>query len=350
MRHTQVLYADELSKNYPVLYINPPKKWSPLHLLGPSKKIENIKDRLFLHRYHNYFPSGIAIFSKWNEHLNNKHLAEWLLNRNEKNLLFWHFDSYRGAFDEAPITRNFNVKRIYHVIDPFYNNPLNQRLCELAQVIAITSPRTVTKYQSFSHKVLQVPQGLNLEEAKKLQETGKPEITVNRHTLVMLGTISDDLQFDWLDLVLENPGANLIFIGKTAKLNLKGREWETLLLNPRVRYLGLMEPVQFYPILKNAGAGLVLYNTQIRGLNFSPLKALNYLAAALPVLTNVDCEIPGLEDKCIYTLRSESDLRNKINDLLKEQLAFEESAAQAYLKSVELAKLAQDLMHRVNTP
>jgi hypothetical protein len=337
MWHTQLIYTEFLSKDHTVFYINPPKRWRFNNIFKTSLNGCNENKNLVILNYINKFPAFFRLFSKWNEVYNERKIARELAKVSAKNVMVWHFDSYRNSFSNFFFDRTLKIKRIYHVIDPFYKNPIDRWLCEAADTVIITSPRNNKFYSDFYKKIINVAQALDIPLQKNLINA-KPNLIPKAESeyFLLLGTISDDIDFEWLLNLLNNKDFNLVVIGKKIGLNKAKTQAELLFSHPRVEYMGLLSPPEFYPILKYAKAGLIIYNEERRSKVCSPLKALNYIMADLPVIANIDCEIPELLSSCIYYCDNIMQANILVGRSLNNELIFNNDKCDGYISEISL--------------
>ncbi|MES2514084.1 MAG: hypothetical protein V4580_08055 [Bacteroidota bacterium] len=315
MWHTQLIYTEYLSKSNTVFYIAPPKKWKLKNIFENSFKTLKQSKKLQVLHYINRLPSFLDR-NKYNDAYNERKMGALLKNGGYKKILLWHFDSYRSSFSHAFFDNNFTITRIYHVIDPFYKNPIDRWLCKVANSIVITSPRNNGYYSDFKNKVINIPQSLDIQLQQTLLNGRqhaflKPDLPF----VVLLGTISDDIDFDWILNLLEI-NIRVVIIGKSTGL-VKSKSISEIVFNhSNAEYLGVLSPEEFYPILSKAKAGLIVYNEDRRSKVCSPLKALNYLVSNIPVITNIDCEITELSGKCIFNCVDSSQFVDKVKHAL----------------------------------
>jgi hypothetical protein len=341
MWHTQLLYANYLSKENEVIYIEPPDRWNFRHLfLNTAEERKNGGVRII--KYLNRFPAGIAFFQKMNERINENVVRKNLEREGHVSVLIWHFDSYRSALSSENFTNVFKIKRVYHVIDPYYKNPLNDLLCRIANVVVLTSQRNNEHYSAYKGKLINIPQCIDPDRAHEILKT-EIDVPFNNAYVVFIGTLSDDVDYGWLNHLCDNEVNRLVLIGERRSLIKSLSAFENLLSKKNVKHLGAMDPEQFYPVLKKAHAGLIIYDSIRRKKIFSPLKALNYLAAGIPVITNVETEIIGLDQHCIHRADDERTFMALAEKAMRGELFFEPALAENYLSSVRIDKAIEKI-------
>jgi len=342
MWHTQLIYADFLSKDTPVFYIAAPKKWTPANVFKRIHK-KTVIGSLRIIDYLNIYPS------QWND-LNDKLLAQYILTElkeiQARKILIWHFDSFRSSFKEKFFSDQVSLKRIYHVIDPFYHNPINDWLSRHADILALTSERNKVYYQAYDEKTIIVPQAIDLDLHNHYLEKD-PKSGLPKKFAVLLGSISDDVDIQLLHSLFSGSGIELVVIGKAAELPKQQQHWEKLIALPNIHYRGILPPQDFYPILKRAFAGLIIYTAQKQKQVSSPLKVLNYLVAGLPVITNLNCEIDQLIGQGIYEAKNETALREDLKKASRNDLKINKEAVDKYLNEVSLQNIIHTLYARL---
>lgn len=347
MWHTQLIYTEYLSKYNSVIYINPPTKWTFSKIFKNKLPFKKVSKKLLVVDYLNRFPSSIKYFHQLNEYFNEKKISDLIKKDNIKQILIWHFDSFRNVFKNNLFNSQYNIKRIYHVIDPFYNNPEDRTLCDVADLIIVTSKRNNKWYEKYTNKLINVPQVIDVKLHEQLVNgISTIKTKFEKDYFVLLGTISDDIDFDWLLKLLTNINFKLTIIGKVTALT-KIDDFQRIISHKNVDYLGLLSPVEFYPVLNNALAGMIIYNEERRAKVCSPLKTLNYIIAGLPVITNIDCEIPELIESVIYYSQTSSECSKLIEYRLNEQLEFNHAIVDEFLNKVSMSNAIEKIIKNI---
>jgi hypothetical protein len=153
---------------------------------------------------------------------------------------------------------------------------------------------------------------------------------------MLLGTLSDDLDFQLLQKIADL--APILIGGKVVSMPKKEKQYKELLQHNNIHYLGLLKPEIFYPLLKRAIAGIISYDISIRNRPFSPLKAVNYLLAGIPVISNCRTELENLQDCAVYERPQALDFLAACDQSLKGELLIDKSKLAAYAESISMEK------------
>ncbi|MBL0343231.1 MAG: hypothetical protein IPP71_21650 [Bacteroidetes bacterium] len=349
--HTQLHYSYQLSKRYEVIFMNPPKGWKFSNLF--RFKVESIQvfEHLTLTGYYNFLPSSLG---KWVLKVNDK-VNEILLNRllhcrKNQQFIFWHFDPFRSLYT---FSGNTNCKHIYHVIDPIAGHHHDLEFSKMANLVVITSPKFLNHYTALNKNVLQISQGVDLDFYRNHMLEDTPDTLISKNSVLLLGTISDDIDFELLGKIALRFPVGLVLIGpdKTVKQESKNR-FKELLAVKGVHWLGPMKPENFKEHVMACKIGIIAYdssNNQKNNLR-SPLKVISYLGCHKPVISNIDCEIPVLLNKAIYFVDKEESYFNLIEKCYTDQLNFDTIAVDEYLASIDYNYLLKIIFSALDEP
>lgn len=349
MWHTQLIYTEFLSKTNTVFYINPPTKWTFSKIFKTKLHFKKVSENLLVIDYLNKYPTSIKFFHQLNETFNEKKIADKLRKENIKRILIWHFDSFRNVFRNNLFNYPIQIKRIYHVIDPFYNNPEDRKLCNIADLIIVTSQRNNKWYEKSLNKLINIPQVIDVKLHEQLLDgISRVKLKFEQDYFVLLGTISDDIDFEWILKLLEIKQFSLIIIGKIVNLIKQKENVKRVFNHINVEYLGVLSPKEFYPIIKSAKAGLIIYNEERRSKVCSPLKTINYIVSNIPTLTNIDCEIPELDNYCIYKSNTLDEMKLDIQRICLGNLHIDIQKKASYISKISIDMTLKGIIKRIN--
>jgi hypothetical protein len=345
LSHTQVLYADYLARFNDLIYIEAPQPWHILKIFRRNRLQQVVKKGPTVFSYFNLLPAAVPFAKKINEGLLNRALRTWLTEHCKKNILVWHFDSYRSEIPRSAFSPTITMQHVYHVIDPFFNNPLDAALCNSADLIVVTSPAIAMHYNKHKDKLQIIPQCIDLELCKELLALPVVTNVPEGPFFIFLGTLSDDIDFELLQSVAQL--GPLLIAGKVLKMQQKQAAYQLLLHHRHVTMAGLLTPAQFYPLLKRAVAGLICYDTKVRTQAFSPLKAVNYLVAGIPVISNCRTEIEVLEGNYVYEQETSPGFLALCSQALEGTLKKEPQALADYLARISLDGAVEHVLEKL---
>jgi hypothetical protein len=336
LSHTQILFANYLSRSTDLIFIEAPGPWHPFKLFRRRKIRELNKEQPQVLPYFNLLPVMFPFGTKVNEYLMDKTIRQLIHRFQKKNILIWHFDSYRSELKNASFTKSRHITHLYHVIDPFYDNPIDAALRRISRLIILTSPHIAEHYQDQSEKMRLLPQCVDIEECRRLLALPVLRPVPEQGYFMLLGTLSDDLDFQLLQKIADL--APILIGGKVVSMPKKEKQYKELLQHNNIHYLGLLKPEIFYPLLKRATAGIISYDISIRNRPFSPLKAVNYLLAGIPVISNCRTELENLQDCAVYERPQALDFLAACDQSLKGELLIDKEKLTAYAESISMEK------------
>lgn len=338
--HTQLHYAHQLSKSYKVVFVGPPDPWNPIKLLFDHSDVRQLSQSLTILSYKNYFPVRFGKMAmRINDWLNEIRIKGVVGKKSlNGNLLLWRFDHFRGYF---LFSNSKNCRNLFHVIDPITNARYNDIFSSSADLVVITSPKFFDYYRRLNPNTILIPQGIDLESyATAVPDAVTHEVAVD--SIVLLGTLTDAVDYSMLGRIAERFPGRLVVIGPDKIINSEQRAgWEKLKESGKIHWLGAMKPSEFIPFIKVCRLGLICYSsTGIADNNLrSPLKVISYLAAGKAVVSNIDCEVPELENIAIHIVRSPDLLLDKVTEAMNKAIRFDDIAVEAYLKKIEYKNL-----------
>lgn len=346
--HTQLHYTYQLSKNFQVFFIGPPDLWNPIKLLFDHSDVMQPSQSLTILSYKNYIPVRLGRMAmRINDWLNEIRIRKIAGKSTiSKSLLLWRFDHFRGYY---LFYKRENCSNIFHVIDPITNARYNNLFSKGADLVVITSPKFFDYYRKLNPNSILVPQGIDLES----YTAALPDMLVHEiatDSIVLLGTLTDAVDYSMLSRIAERFPGRLVVIGPDKIINSEQRTgWEKLRSSGNIHWLGPMKPSEFIPYIKVCRLGLICYSsTGIADNNLrSPLKVISYLAAGKAVVSNIDCEVPELENVAIHIVKEPGLMLDKVTEAMNKTIRFDNSAVETYLKKIEYKKLISQVFEHL---
>lgn len=351
--HTQLHYAFQLSKRFQVIFLGPPAPWKFSNLFFRLPGPYSVSPQLSVISYHNVLPSVFGKFSLWiNDKVNEYNFKRiWKIFSENPEMIFWHFDPFRSFY---LFKEKKKCVHVYHVIDPVAGIHLDIEFATTADLVIVTSPRFLEHYKKLTKNVIQIGQGVDLSGFPNLDNANivnKGEVDVAQNSILMLGTITNEIDFKLIASLPRKTGKKVVIIGpdKITKVSAKSL-FKELLETPDIIWLGAMRPEDFLKHIKACAVGIIAYDNY--GVNDnnqrSPLKVINYLAAGKCVVSNIDCEIPGLLNRAIYRVSEQESFVEKINACYQGKLLFDTDAVDGFLRSIDYRNLLKTIFSKLN--
>lgn len=347
--HTQIHYAAQLSKNFNVVFIGPPKKWKVINCLSFRINSNYVSKNLLVCSYFNWMPAFLGILSVWINDLVNYHLLKRFIGIS-KVVAVWHFDRYRGVFF---LKGDKSTKHIYHVIDPVANLNFDNYLARNADMVISVSQRFMEHYLKLNSNVVFEGQGWDPESVKS-SKLPSPNTILYDGSILLLGSFLDDVDYELLiQLRQDVPGPPMVLIGPD-KTGLSGRKelFNRLLGLPNVFWLGPLPPEKHIPYIASSGVCLIAYELTGKVFNRkrvfgTPLKVLAYLGCHKNVVSNIDCEIPVLVGRGIYYENTSDGFIRMVKKCLEGDVLMDHNLIDRYLDSMDYAKIIDRALQRL---
>lgn len=341
--HTQLHYAWQLSQRFNVIYVAPPAPWSVSNLFRLKGCFRHVNPSLTVYSYHNLLPAFLGLIAMYvNDILNQFAISKFISPMSRKKVtMVWQFDHYRGYY---LFRSGGKTKHLYHLVDPYAKEKYDGMFAKGADLVVVTSPKFINHYLSLNKQSVLIPQGVDLKFYEKqvvATATGVQDYTRFSDSILLLGTLSDDVDYALLYKIAQQYPGKLLIIGPDKIVTGKSRmAWKKLIDSKLVTWLGPMEPAAFLPYLRSCRVGIITYveESLISNNLRSPLKVINYIAAGKCVISNIDCELPELTDKAVYYAGKENRYYELISMAYNGELLFDTGLVKSYLDSVSYDK------------
>jgi hypothetical protein len=342
----QLHYAWQLSRRFRVIFLGPPRPWSFSSLFSFRQNKRTINDSLVVVDYINNLPLSAGKLALYIDDKINEFFLRKMIpgDVNPSSLWMWRFDSRRSMH----MFRNKNkARQIYHVIDPVFRTGIDAELTANAELVIVTSPRLVDQYNGVHHNVLQIGQGVDLGFYTKGLPVDASILKKSEGSIILLGTLTDDIDYRFLKRISEKfSDRNLVLIGPDrVTVPARREQLDDLLLKENVYFLGPMPPQAFRKHLENCAVGIIAYDNQWKEANKlrSPLKAIAYLAADKCIISNIECEIPGMIDKGIYVTEDHEHYLMLMEKCFSGKLEFDQAAKNSFFRSIDYDTLLEQI-------
>lgn len=340
-------YANELSKlGYQTYFINAPNHWELKHLFIPEIKTTKINPNLTIIDYHNPFPLRVLpkLFRKVNDFILRSRIKNVI--ENVDNLVVWSFDPLR--FTYFPLSNNI----IYHIADPYMSikstKEMDPILAKKAKLILCTRSEHVAHYESLAcENVIFQPHAISRDEF--ILSENKVEGYKKRYGdyTLFIGTLSDDIEFDLMQKILDCVKINLVVIGQDHKVK---SIMNRIVPNERFHFLGTKKGQDLKEYISASKVCITCYKFDLNNSNIkgSPLKILNYLSQHKVVITSRDSGIKALDNKAIYLAKNKEEFIELLKKGIGNELVFDENAVKQYLDDKTYPKMIDNALSRLD--
>jgi hypothetical protein len=333
--HTQLHYAYELSKQFTVIYVEPPDKWNFSNLFRFKPETKKISDSLTVLKYHNAFPITFLkrFFIRCNDYINS-FLVNRIISHEKTKIILWRFDHFRCL--SLPRIKIF--RSIYHVVDYYIGQENNVELTKQSDLVIITSPRLLDYYFKLNQNAINIPQSIGRDEF--LVDKNKVEVIKNQFGKIILfiSTLTENFSFELIKLISDKfADHTMLIIGPYKLTEAKDIEkFEKLKVKGNVKYIGVVNGPELKNYVKASEVCLIPYKfMDEKKINIrSPLKAINYIAQKKIVITTIDCEIKELENKIIYKADTIEEFVALVQKAIDKKITVDEKATENFLGKI----------------
>lgn len=265
-------YAHELSKKNNVIFIGPPKPFSPGNFFNFKIEEKKISPSLTVIQYPNIFPVSILGFWKLNDSFVLKKLHAFFEKRNFRNLIFWTFDPIR-LYKPELLKPGATV---LHAVDAYiFSYKSEAFIAKSADLVICVSDDIAKNYKNYNSNIITVPHAIPDDEFL-------PVNTKRNNPLkgLFIGKIDLRIDFEFnIEIFRSFPGIQFTIIG-TVEDAFKKRIAQEKLNN--VIYL---PPVKSHELKKYISESdfCFIFKKIYDGNNISSHKLLQYLAQGKPI-------------------------------------------------------------------
>ncbi len=204
-------YAFELARTNKVVFIDPPRKWSPINVIKNRLELKQQFTSLYVLKYGNYFPVRVPLLNLLNNFLVSRTLKTYLKKKSLEPDILWAFDPMR-----LYIPRLLGVRAsIYHCVDYYYFKFFGEKqLCRYSTVIFATSQFFLDEFSAFSTPKYVVPHGISQEEFSLDEKRKKVLKLPDPGFALYIGVIDHRMDFDMYEKsICAFPDLNFVFVG-----------------------------------------------------------------------------------------------------------------------------------------
>lgn len=347
-------FAAELAKSHKVYLISPPAKWNPLDFFSNELELRNTPENVMLVNYRHHFPVRL-LPRPWRRRAFRsvaRRLGQ-LINANGTNII-WLFHPSPIAIQ--PPLSDKGIKFIYHVVDPYQSFEADLACARRADLVVAVNPWFHDKYAPINPNVIIIPHGVRREGRVRDQEKELNYRNKWGTYVIMAGAIDHRLDYGLLLAIVEEfPGLNLVLAGSWPRLDTRTEKLRDRLAGaPNVHFTGVQPPDELRHIIGGAMAGLVCYHFQPYSDKpdrpYGSMKPLIYLAQMKPVISSVNCHLPGLHQKAVYKAENQASFLKLVGQAARGDLALDTSIVSDFLNQVDYGSQATQILNDLLSP
>ena len=320
-------YANELSKNHKVYFIDPPANWTLFNLFSFKVRQKKVSENLIIIQYDNNFPLFFFnyFFLFLNDLLNSLKFYVYILNYSKKYVLIWQFDPFRF------VNVFLKHKRIYHVVDPYNGIKTDPFIARKADLIVIVSQTYINYYKRFNNNIIFIPHGISPDELM-VKEKIKEEIKAKYGDFILfVGSINHDVDIPLISKIAYSFSNKILLIGPILiKKETELKKFQKLLDFKNIVYLGPLHSKE----LKNFVSATVLcIIPYLKGSlhRSQTLKALNYIAQRKIIVSSLLKDSLHLRNKIIFMAENHDDFIMYIKKGLNRELYYDMPCAEKFI-------------------
>lgn len=302
-------YANQLSKNNQVHFVNPASGLNPFAPI----EITEVKEGLNAVNYKNIIPfSGrLDFLNRYNDRLILRKLLKRLKSKGKQNI-FWSFDPQRLTC--LKLLKSF--LKIYHTMDS-YRLERERKLVQESDLVLVVSEEFKKDFKPLNSNTHFLPHAVpssdlnadqlsELDTEKRFLLVGNINYRVDLQLLVNLAKKYPDYQLDIVGPIhTENfKEEDHIAIGSLKSLN-------------NVNWLGIKDYHEIVELIKRSKVCLAAYKTDYFYSQYNSLKIMHYLSIGKPVVTSLFHDYKANRD-LLFMSDDNSDYLDLLEDAVKE--------------------------------
>ncbi len=314
-------YANELSRENKVYFVNAPGKWNLHQLFKKKLEKKQISPSLMVLELNNYFPltGRFNLLFRLNEWLTNKMLSKFFRQEKVSNLIVF-------AFNPFHLLQPKQIKQvtlaIYYSVDHYPSIEREAMLCKNVDIIFIISHAYKKKYEKYKKPLYYLSHGIpdhGYSEEELLQPNLKDEALI-------MGSFTKHIDYQLLyELAKKFEEIKFRLIGLIQNLedfSLKDLEYLDKLKKMKNVFFEKNKPYSdLYSDMLGAKICMVCYKGEGSETLRSPLKALQYLSFGKTVVCgNFQTfeDVPEIYD-LLYVCNNNEEFIERFRKLLTEK-------------------------------
>ena len=274
-------WANELSRENRVFFINSPSRWSLTNFFKNNVKIDSYSDSLKILDYNNRLPfTRFKFIYTINNRIICNDLKKWFIKNEVKDYIFWSFDPYRLTNPNllSPI------KSIYFRVDKIHKLFVEQEKEFVKNVdhVIVTSKELLKDIET--NDPLAITHGISLDEF-----TPTNDVKYGNGYILYVGQIDYRLDVQLIEkMLIEFPNERFVFIGR--QIPIENQLYDELFIERKYPNL-IVHGTEHFKNLKNfiynSKACIAPMDVDVHGNDVHHHKTLQYLAMGKPIISPI---------------------------------------------------------------
>jgi len=345
-------YAARLARSHVVYFVSLPDRWKWTDLFSFGIKVTQTPEGVNVVEYRNNLPlralSGKLAFLI-------TRINAWKLRRiiHGEKVLLWSFHPTTVLYGKR--LRKPGTKLIYHVVDPYQNQPNDSDFARRSDLVVAINPWYLKYYSTLNSNCVLIPHGVRIEDRTRNTQAAKDHKDKWGSYAVLATGVNRYVNYSLLIRVAKQyPGSMFAVAGQLFPLLAPEKALRDQLFDlPNVVYIGIQHPDKLKDLVYGATLGLLTYEFEPT-LNVplsagrTPLKVLTYLAQFCPVVSTNNSYIPIIEGKGHFKAEHEDHFVKLVGEAFSGHLRVDKDVVEQYLESVEYDRLIQQILAEVD--
>lgn len=279
-------YANYLSKDHTVYFLNPATGFARSPSKGMNIEIKPIKEQLFTIDYLNLLPRLNRLPLAVQKRIYRKQAQLIAQKINAELDIVWSFDPHR-YFDQEV----WNAKHsIYHTVDFHPGAKFEKEIVLSSDLFLGVADLILAEHTAYRKGVL-IPHAADLDGFRQKSEHKIPG--KNAIKACYVGNFHKHIDYAILEqLAVENPDCDFIMVGPVENSNLSAGNkidhtiFQKLKMLPNIYFLGSVPPDELMSIIQKCDINLVLFKKGQERIHCSPHKLMGYFYSGHITLSN----------------------------------------------------------------
>ncbi|MFK8046426.1 MAG: hypothetical protein AB8B72_13100 [Crocinitomicaceae bacterium] len=305
-------YANYLSKNNTVYYLNPPSGFTKQPWKGINLKKRILDSGMIVVDYLNVLPK-LDLFPVW--------LQRIIYNKQAKQIqkqigidsfnIVWTFDPYRFFNQDAWEAE----KKIYHTVDVHHNKCQEIEISASSDAILLSSELLRDKLKQFNDKIYKTGHASDIENFEKHIDNKQSLPGINKLKAGLISNYNLNIDYKLIENIARvNKSIDFIFVGPYTSNNLSDTDKQVkikidkLQTLENVHFVGSKPSAELMTWITAFDINLVLYKEERRDIIINPHKMMGYFYSGKITVSSWFHEYSDSSEDLLIMVQTNSEL------------------------------------------